>query len=289
MYLIFKLKRALAGLLVVAAGIAGVLAASYLQSAQNVASKQREAQIPIIMYHSLLKDPGLQGKYVISPEVLENDMKYLKEKGYTAVNVQDLLDFVDGKKELPEKPVILSFDDGYYNNYYYAYPLAKQYNMKIVIAPIGSCTDKFSATTDEHIPYSHITWDEIKEMMASGLVEFQNHTYDLHTNKQGKVGVKKMAGETDEAYQKRLAGDVVKMQQRMKENTGYEPSCFVYPFGAKSEKTAELIKEMGFRCTFTCESKVNTISRNPESLYELGRFLRTGKKSSAEFCGEILD
>lgn len=289
MYLIFKLKRALAGLLVVAVGITGVLFASQWQAAQKVVSEQKEVQIPIIMYHSLLKDHDLQGKYVISPEVLENDMKYLKDKGYTAVNVQDLLDFVEGKIDLPEKPVILSFDDGYYNNYYYAYPLAKQYQMKIIIAPIGSCTDKFSETKDEHVPYSHITWDEIKEMMASGLVEFQNHTYDLHTNKQGRVGVKKLSGETDEAYQKRLTEDVMKLQQEMKANTGYEPSCFVYPFGAKSEKTAELIKNMGFRCTFTCESKVNTISRNPDSLYELGRYLRTGKKSSAEFFGEILD
>lgn len=289
MYLIFKLKRALAGLLIIIVGIIGVLIASYLKTTQDVDLEQKEVQLPIIMYHSMLKDPKLQGKYVISPDVFENDLKYLKENGYTGVNVQDLIDFTNGKKDLPEKPVMLTFDDGYFNSYYYAYPLAQSYNMKIVVAPVGAYTDQYSENQEEHVSYSYLTWERIKEMMKSGLVEFQNHTYDLHSAKQGKIGVKRISGESDEVYQKRLTEDIMKLQKEMKEKTGYEPSCFVYPFGAKSEKTAEIIKKMGFRCTLTCESKVNKISRDPESLYELGRYLRTGQKSSAEFFGEIID
>ena len=128
-------------------------------------------QLPIIMYHGILKDTKRQGKYVISPELLESDMKYLKENGYTPVFMQDVIDYVKNGTPLPEKPIILSFDDGYYNNYAYAFPLAQQYDTKIVIAPIIKDTEKYSEANEENANYGHITWDNMKEMVDSGYVE----------------------------------------------------------------------------------------------------------------------
>ena len=121
-------------------------------------------QLPIIMYHGILKDTKRQGKYVISPELLESDMKYLKENGYTPVFMQDVIDYVKNGTPLPEKPIILSFDDGYYNNYAYAFPLAQQYDMKLVIAPIIAKTEEYSRANEENANYGHITWDNMKEM-----------------------------------------------------------------------------------------------------------------------------
>ena len=83
-------------------------------------------KVPIIMYHGLIKDSSLQTEYFISPDRFEEDLKYIKENGYTPVFMSDLIDFVYENKPLPEKPVVLSFDDGYYNNYCYAYPLLKE-------------------------------------------------------------------------------------------------------------------------------------------------------------------
>lgn len=80
-------------------------------------------KLPVIMYHSLLKDEKLQNDYTVSPTLFENDLKYLTENGYTTVVVKDLTDYVYGKKSLPEKCIMLTFDDGYYNNYYYALSL----------------------------------------------------------------------------------------------------------------------------------------------------------------------
>lgn len=80
-------------------------------------------KLPVIMYHSLLKDEKLQNDYTVSPTLFENDLKYLAENGYTTVVVKDLTDYVYGKKSLSEKCIMLTFDDGYYNNYYYALPL----------------------------------------------------------------------------------------------------------------------------------------------------------------------
>ena len=101
-------------------------------------------ELPIIMYHGLLKEEARQGKYVLSPAQFESDLKYLKENGYHTVVVQDLIDYVEKGVPLPEKPVMLTFDDGYYNNYYYAFPLLEEYDAKIVISPICRYTDEYS-------------------------------------------------------------------------------------------------------------------------------------------------
>ena len=85
---------------------------------------EEAVEVPILMYHGILKDKKLQGKYVIGPDLLESDLCYLKEHGYTAVVMQDLIDYTNGG-DLPEKPIMITFDDGYYNNYLYAFPLMK--------------------------------------------------------------------------------------------------------------------------------------------------------------------
>ena len=70
-------------------------------------------RVPILMYHSILKDSARQGKYVISPAVLAADLDALQVKGYTAITVSDLLAYVQDGADLPEKPVMITFDDGH--------------------------------------------------------------------------------------------------------------------------------------------------------------------------------
>ena len=79
--------------------------------------------LPIIMYHSILRDNARTGQYVITPARLEQDMLYLRERGYTTVGVNDLIEYVYNGVPLPEKPVMLTFDDAYYNNLTYLEPL----------------------------------------------------------------------------------------------------------------------------------------------------------------------
>ena len=123
-------------------------------------------RVPILMYHSILRDSARQGKYVISPAVLAADLDALQEKGYTAVTVSDLLAYVQDGADLPEKPVMLTFDDGYYNNYIYAYQLLKQRGMKAVVSIIGSQTALFTDNGEENAYWSHLRLDRLREIMA---------------------------------------------------------------------------------------------------------------------------
>lgn len=246
------------------------------------AATAESVEVPVVMYHSLLKDESMHGQYVISPAEFENDLKYLREHGYTTILTEDLIAYTKGGS-LPEKPVLITFDDGYYNNYLYAYPLAKKYNSKFVISPIGYCSDLYTDTPDENAYYSHCTWAELREMTGSGLVEVENHSYNLHQSQGGRLGVRKLPGESETQYKQLVTGDLLQAQQAIEEKVGIRPVTFVYPFGAMSRSTPEIIRELGFQCTLSCEEHVSKVTRDPNSLYDLGRFLRRSGVSSREF------
>lgn len=288
MYLTVSIKRVLALLLVLAGAAAGVLTCRQIDRVQPASADvqaQEGVRLPIVMYHSILKEG--KGKYTVTPAALEEDLRYLKENGYKTVVIRDLLNYVNEGAPLPEKPVMLTFDDGYYNNYLYAFPLAKQYESKLVISPIGYYTDQFSKADANHATYSHITWDQIQEMMDSGYVEFQNHSYNLHASNGKRLGAKKLRGESLAAYTALLTDDVTQMQQEMQEHTGYTPTTFVYPFGAISDAAVPIVRSLGFSATLTCATRVNTITRDPECLYGLGRYLRPPGQSSADFFKKL--
>lgn len=267
--------------IILAVGLGGVLL-WYGRSvdADAEASENKGVKVPILMYHSVLKDTARSGKYVITPAQMEEDLKYLIRQGYTTIVVQDLVDYVDGKAELPEKPVMLSFDDGYYNNYTYVLPLLEQYRAKAVISVVGTYTEQYTQTKDENPAYAYLSWDNIRAMMDTGLIEFQNHTYDLHSNGKNRSGSKKRKGESEEEYRALLVGDVGKLQSEMQKQLGYTPLCFTYPFGSVSEASFPVLKEMGFRASLSCQEGMNYIERQPEDLYMLKRYLRSNKKSA---------
>ncbi len=176
---------------------------------------------------------------------------------------------------------MLTFDDGYYNNYCYAYPLLEEYNMKAVISIIGKYTDMYSEIDENNPAYSHITWEQAREMVESGLVEIQNHSYDSHTTDKGRNGTKKMKGESEAAYAGYMQSDIGRLQDEIEQNLGYRPLVFAYPFGSVSEASYDILEGMGFKMTLSCEEKVNRLTvGNAECLFMMDRFLRSDKRSA---------
>ncbi len=236
--------------------------------------------LPIVMYHGLSENPQKQGRYVISPAVLEEDLKYIKENGYTTVVMEDVIRYVQDGEPLPPKPVMLTFDDGNYNNYVYAYPLMQKYDCKMVISPIGAAVDRYTQNGNYQVEYATCHWEHLRQMQQSGRVEIQNHSYNLHGTSDRKGSAKK-ASETLAEYQRTFVEDISHMQQRMKEELSKAATTFVYPFGAVSRESVSLLQKMGFKATMGCEERVNVITNDKACLYGLGRYLRTGTMSSA--------
>lgn len=250
-----------------------------------VAHEPEGIRLPIIMYHSILKSK--KNKYIATPEQLENDLKYIKEKGYTTINMTDLIDFVYKDKQLPEKPIMITFDDGHYNNLEYVVPLLKKYGMKAVVSVVGKYTDEFTKTDEANVNYGYLRWKDINELIADGTLEVQNHSYDLHKVAKGRNGSKKKAGESLEDYKNVLKEDIMKLQEEFKTNTNYIPNTFTYPFGAVSKESTNILKDFGFKATLSVGDKVNYITKDKECLYLLKRYNRSGNKSTESFFNKI--
>lgn len=241
------------------------------------------------MYHSILKDKTKSEDYTITPETLKQDLEYISSKGYTTIIMTDLINYVYNNEPLPEKPIMITFDDGYYNNYGYAIPILKEYNMKAVISIVGEYTDKFSESGETNLNYSYMRWEDVRNAMEEGTIEFQNHTYSLHSNTKGRSGSAKRKGESLEQYKKVLKSDLLKLQAEFRENTNYEPSTYTYPFGQVSKESKEIIKELGFKASLSCSSGINIITNDKNCLYLLKRNNRPSGISTEKFFGDLLE
>jgi peptidoglycan/xylan/chitin deacetylase (PgdA/CDA1 family) len=125
-------------------------------------------------------------------------------------------------------------------------------------------------------------------MIEDGTIEFQNHSYNLHSNTNGRNGSMKRYGETFETYTNIFTSDTMKLQNEFKENTGYLPNTYTYPFGAVSKGTTNILKEMGFKASLSCTSGVNIITKDKDCLFLLKRNNRPSFISSEKFFEKIL-
>ena len=253
----------------------------------SMGSATREAvEVPLIMYHKVTKDAGQIGKFAITPAELEADLQFIRDSEYQVVTMQALIDFVHGHGKLPPKPLVLTFDDGYFGDYHYVYPLIWQYNIPVVSSIIGKVTDEYTAEAREDIIYPHLTWPQVEEMARSGLVEFQNHGYDIHCVRHGVAGAKRRRGESEAAYAERLEEDLNNLQHRLAEHTKTAPTTFTYPFGAKSEGTDAIIKRLGFQASLMVEGKRNMVTKgDADCLFSMGRIIRPHGRSLEQILG----
>lgn len=243
--------------------------------------------LPVIMYHAVLKDPARTGAYVVTPAQLEADLRWLEEHGYTAVRVEELVDFVYYGIPLPEKPVLLTFDDGHLNTLTYAVPLLKQYGMTAVVSVVGEYTRAYSQKPDPNPNYAYLTWEDLRLAAEEGVLEVANHSDTMH--RQGtRKGCGRLPGESDEAYRLALTRDVTALQQALWQNCGVACKVFTYPFGNVAKGAEEILRGLGFTCTLSCEEKINQLTfGDGESLFLLGRYNRSGKLSTEGFMKKM--
>lgn len=237
------------------------------------AVQEEEVILPVLMYHEVKREEP--GKNVILPEEMESDLRYLAGAGYTTVLMEDVIAYVYAGKALPEKPILLSFDDGYGSNYRNLYPLLRKYQARAVICVIGRSADEFSLLPEDGGPYVHATWNQLLEMRDSGLVELQNHSYDLHRDTPEARGCARRWNERGADYERRVRGDVDRLQDELFRRTGCASTTFAYPYGLYDEDLEGILADMGFLATLTCDFGVNRLTRDPDCLRGMKRICRS--------------
>lgn len=252
--------------------------------------KAEAIKLPVIMYHHLTENSKRAGKYTLTAEQFREDMDYLKEKGYETVDTKMLIDYTQGKADLPQKPIMITFDDGFESFYVLGKPILEDTEMKASVFVIGYLADEYTRLNDHNINYSYLTWNEISELDKSPFIEVQCHTYNLHNNVKGKrKGISQLKGESVQNYEKEITDDLKTMQKKLKENSDIICRAIAYPYGVYSKSTADVMKKFGFKLSFTCEERINTVIKGDGStLYNLGRYNRPSGISSEDFFSKIL-
>jgi len=247
-------------------------------------TSEKEAAVPIIMYHLVTENSRYVGKYGIRPAELRSDLQYLKDNGYNTVTIGDLINFVKKGTPLPKNPIVLTFDDGNASDHEFLFPLLKEFQMKAVISILGKTTDEITdkKTQNPNSRYPNLSWDQVIELHKSGIVEVQSHGYDVH----GKSGSGKLKRESDDTYHQRLLADLQKLQDRCEEYLGAKPNTFCYPLGVISKGSQAVLEELGFVASLSCQEGMNIIKEGEmDGLFKLKRVNR----ASGRPIGSILE
>ena len=175
----------------------------------------------------------------VTPAKFRTDLAILRARGYAPVLPRELA----AGEPLPEKPVLITFDDGYRSNYDLLFPILKEENVKACISIITLMPD---------LPADNFcSWDQLREMTASGLVEIGSHTYRLHNLDEadgrfegdGTNGVERRTGESDADFQARVLDDIRLSHDRIETELG-RAVCFAYPFGCSDPDARALVNEL---------------------------------------------
>lgn len=232
-----------------------------VEPAPEVEPEQSSTTLPILMYHHVVPDGTECNDMTVTTGKLEKDLQWLQDHGYETILSYHLLP----ETQLPEKAVLITFDDGYRSNYELAFPLLQQYQSKAVI----------SIMTD--MPYAGITtflsWDMCREMAQSGLVEIGSHTHQLHNldgrggnfTPGGINGIQRNPQESDESFRQRVLDDIQLSYDLISLNIGQAPAFFAYPFGIREPDAQELIDSL-FPVTVITATGHADLSSGPKNL-----------------------
>lgn len=243
-------------------------------------------KVPILMYHDI-REKG-DNADIISYKNFEKQIRFLKEQGYNTVDFNDLYNYVNKGTKLPDKPFLITFDDGYTSNYKLAYPLLKELNYKATIYPIGSSVGKdvYKDTKEKIIP--HFSIEEAKEMYESGLINFGSHSYDMHQaekfeKNRARTNALKFDDESEKDFIESLRKDIKEENKVINQITNKDVDSFAYPGGFYSDLTAVILSENNIKSTVTTVEGQNYIIKGlPQSLYGLKRFFITDKTTEED-------
>lgn len=215
-----------------------------------------QVQVPILIYHHIRQfregDSENAQQFIVPPEDFERQMKYLYDNGFTSMTVVQLANYFDGTFVLPEKPIIITFDDGVINQYENALPVLYKYNMTATFYIFPNPISK---------SVNYMTWEQLAEIDQAGM-EIGNHGwYHLYW---------------DRISAEELDRELNLSKQTLEENLGHEIFSLAYPFGSYNDDVTQAVKDSGHQ---TARDIVNGTSHTREDLYNLRGYFVTSNFS----------
>lgn len=209
----------------------------FLLMGNSVAMADSAVTVPVLVYHVL--NPTVPSSMTITPERFETQMKWLKDNGYTVIPLKQLVSYLQGKDvTFPAKPIVITADDGWKSDYTYMYPIARKYHIPITlfIYP-GTISQGKNA----------LTWDQLKELMNSGLFDVQAHTFTHPNFKQEKKHL------SNAAYVKFVHRELFDSKLALENKLGIKVDYLAWPFGIYDSYLEEQAAKAGYVMAFTID------------------------------------
>lgn len=236
-----------------------------------------DSSVIVLAYHDVRDDVGLQGDH--DPDATSTDhliahFDWLKANGYHVVSLDQVIRARQGGDPLPPHAVLLTFDDGLESFYTRVYPLLRAYNYPAVSALVDSWMDM---PAGQKMPYNggpcgrdcFMTWDQVREIQRSGLVEFASHTWDLHegiaANPQGnqlpavvtlEYDSHTKSYESEAAYTARLRADLQHSADEIAQAIGHRPRAIAWPYGAYNQLATRVAVSEGMPVSFSLDDAI---------------------------------
>lgn len=212
----FKAKRLV--LIVAAVFLALFLLGSFIQ---------RGYVVPVLMYHSIsYRSDPIMHRLIVSPDTFQRQMRFLKERRYNVVSLEKIAVLVKQKKKLLPRTIAITFDDGFKDNYDYAFPILKKYNLPATIFVIINEIGRRQG--------DRLSWEQIREMSGSGVISIGSHGLmpEPLVNLKSEAELKK---------------EIFDSKKIIEEKLGKSVSAFCYPEGGFNPRIKELVGEAGYR------------------------------------------
>jgi len=220
----------------------------------------------ILMYHSVSYNKVF---FTVKPENFRRQMDYLYQNKYNVISLSELINFLKNKKEIPQKTVVLTFDDGYEDNYFNVFPILKGYNFPATIFLATGFIEK-EIPNSAKIPLKTLDWRQIKEMHNSGLINFKPHT----------VNHPKLTQISLEEAKK----EILDSKRIIEEKLNKKCKFFAYPYGKYNQEIIKILKENGFEGAVTI--KEGLVSAE-DDLFSLKRNSINSQTTFSQFKGKL--
>lgn len=216
--------------------------------------------VSILMYHMI--GDMKNNSAVMTEDNLRIQMQYLKDHGYHPITMQELYDYVTKGEKLPSKPVCITFDDGYLDSYTIVYPMMKEFGYPWTL---------FLITDDVGKSYNRMTWEQLKEMAASGAVTIANHT----------LSHPKLHNLPTRAEKE---NEIIGANKALKYHLGIDNLWFAYPYGDYDDEVIDICKKAGIKLAVTTDAGRVHVGSYP---YDLKRVYIGNNVSLARFMERL--
>lgn len=283
--------------------------------ALGLSAPTAQAALLVLSYHDIRDDVAPKGDpdpYAVSTTHFAQHLDWLRAHGYRPVSVQAVLDARAGRAPLPDRAVLLTFDDGLRSVYTHAFPLLRAYGYPALVAPVTGWMELPPGGT---VPYGprdftrddFLTWAQLREMQDSGLVEVGSHSHDLHGGLPGnpfgnqtpaavtRIWDQARGYESEDAWRARIAADLQTSRDLLERQLGRAPRVIVWPYAAYNRVANEIARGLGMTLSFDLEGRSQQAdlaeqgedSVEQDTLGSLARLLMHDNPDVRDLAGEL--